>query len=159
MRGRVGRGAIRNDGIIRIAYHRMHSHRAMRIVRASICVLLASIIVAGCSWSGKPKPAETVDPNAYPANYRTQIVTLLTTLLTDRADFRGALIAPPALKPVGQSQHYVVCLQLNGHNQHKDKVVIYLAGVPTQYIDSKPEQCADAAYQPFKELEDMTPTR
>jgi hypothetical protein len=137
----------------------MKTHQAMRIARAGIWALLASIGLVGCTGFGKPKPEPAVDPNAYPANYRTQMVTLLTTMLTDRADFRGALIAPPALKPVGQSQHYVVCLQLNGHNQHKDKVVIYLAGAPTQYIDSKPEQCADAAYQPFKELEDMTPTR
>jgi len=135
------------------------SHHAMSIARAGRVALLASMSIAGCTGSRGTKPAEAVDPNAYPANYRTQIVDLLTTMLTDRADFRGALIAEPAMKPVGQSQHYVVCLQLNGHNQRKDKVVIYLAGVPIQYVDSKPEQCADAAYQPFKELEDMTPTR
>ncbi len=132
---------------------------AMSIARAGIWALLASIGVAGCAGFGQPKPQPVVDPNAYPANYRNQVVTLLTTMLTDRADFRGALIAEPAIKPVGQSQHYVVCLRLNGHDQRKDKVAIYLAGVPTQYVDAKPEQCADAAYQPFKELEDATPAR
>ena len=139
----------------------MQTHTAMRIARAGLWALLASMSVAGCTGSffGKPKAEPAVDPNAYPANYRTQIVTLLTTMLTDRADFRGALIAEPAIKPVGQSQHYVVCLQLNGHNQRREKVVIYLAGVPTQFVNSKPEQCADAAYQPFKELEEATPTR
>ena len=131
----------------------------MRIARAGIVALLASISIAGCSGFGKPKPEPVVDPNAYPANYRTQIVTLLTTTLTDRADFRGALIAAPALKPVGDSQRYVVCLQLNGHNQRRDKVVIYLAGVPNFFLDAKPEQCADAAYQPFKELEAETPDK
>jgi hypothetical protein len=127
--------------------------------RAGMVALLASMSVAGCSGFGRQKPEPVVDPNAYPANYRTQIVTLLTTMLTDRADFRGALIAAPVLKPVGDSQHYVVCLQLNGHNQRRDKVVIYLAGAPNFFLDAKPEQCADAAYQPFKELEAETPDK
>jgi hypothetical protein len=28
----------------------------------------------------------------------------------------------------------------------------------TQFIDATPEQCADAVYQPFKELEAATPS-
>jgi hypothetical protein len=130
----------------------------MRITPLALSVVLAMMVVAGCSGGfGGPKRAEpaevAVDPNAFPANYRNQIATLLTTQLADRADFRGALIAEPAMKPIGRSQHYVVCLQLNGRNQRKDKVVVFLGGTPTQYIDSKPEQCADAVYRPFAELE------
>lgn len=117
---------------------------------------------AGCSGFGGPKTQQAAvpppDPNAFPANYRIQIARFLATQLTDRADFRGALISPPVLKPVGDSQHYVVCLQFNGHTQIRNKVAIYLAGEITQFIDSKPEQCADAAYQPFKELESVTPS-
>lgn len=131
----------------------------MTFVRTGIAVLLGSIGIAGCSGFGGSKPDPTPDPNAFPTNYKNQVLTLLRTNLTDRADFRGALIAAPALKPVGQSQHYVVCLRFNGHNQPKEKVVVYLGGTPTQFIDPKPEQCADAAYQPFKELDDVTPPR
>ena len=46
----------------------------------------------------------------------------------------------------------MVCVQLNGHGQMKNKVAIYLGGQITQFVDSTPEQCGDAAYQPFKEL-------
>jgi hypothetical protein len=127
----------------------------MSIGRAGIAVLLASLTIAGCS--GEPKPAAIVDPNVLPAKYRDQIATYLLTQLTDREDFRGALIGAPTLKPVGSSQRIVVCVQFNGHNRRTDKVVIFLAGMITQFVDSKPEQCADAAYQPFPELAEVMP--
>jgi hypothetical protein len=128
----------------------------MKIRSAGLAMLLASMSVAGCSSAPKPEPV--IDPNALPANYRNQIATFLVTMLTDRADFRSSLIAPPVLKPVGDSQHYVVCVQFNGHNQHKDKAVIYLAGAINQYVDAAPGQCADAAYQPFTELAGLAPS-
>jgi len=134
----------------------------MKIGGAGAALLLAALALAGCGGGfGGPKreqPEVVVDPNAYPVNYRKQVVSILLASLTDRADYQGALIAAPQLKPIGQSQHYVVCLQLNGHNQRKDKMVVFLEGVPTQFIDAKPEFCADAAYQPYGELQDMMPT-
>lgn len=135
-------------------------------IRFTVAWLLLAATLAGCGGlnfhlggSDSDKPVTTVNANLYPANYRMQIARLLSTLLTDRADFHGALIAPPMLKPVADSSnlHYVVCVQLNGHNTQKTKVAIYLAGEPTQFIDATPEQCGDAAYQPFTELETVKP--
>ena len=72
--------------------------------------------------------------------------------MTNRADFRGALIAPPMLMPIGDSQRYMVCVQFHGNGQVKNKVAIYFAGMISQFIDSTPEQCGAAAYTPFTEL-------
>ena len=128
--------------------------------------LLLAAALAGCSglsWnlggSNSAQTAAPVDPNLYPANYRSQVARLLATLLKDRADFYGALIAPPMLKPVAGSpnQHYVVCVQLYGHNVPRNKAVVYLAGQPTQFVDAGPQQCGDAAYQPFGELQAAKP--
>jgi hypothetical protein len=130
----------------------------MGSARSGIVVLLA-MAAGGCGSFGGLKSEQAPDPNTYPANYRRQIASFLTTQLMDRTDFGGALIAAPAIKPVAESQRYVVCLQLNGHNQRKDKVVIYLTGDIQQFVDSKPEQCADATYQPFQELAKITPPR
>jgi hypothetical protein len=130
--------------------------------------LLLAAALAGCGGlnfhlggSNSAQPLATVDANLYPANYRMQIARLLATLLKDRADFSGALISPPALKPVADSPnlHYVVCVQLDGHNVERNKVVIYLAGEPTQFIDATPQQCGDAAYQPFPELQTVKPEK
>ena len=130
-------------------------------LRVGLTAALLAAVVAGCSGFGAAKTDQRAgaasDPNAYPANYRSEILAFLRQSMTDRADYRGALISQPALKPIGDSQRYMVCLQFNGHNQIKNKVAVYLAGQMSQFIDSKPEQCGDAAYQPFKELEAALP--
>jgi hypothetical protein len=129
-------------------------------------MLSAALALAGCSGGlgfGGPKRAQpdvVVNANLYPANYRAQIAVMLRTLLANRADF-NALISPPMLKPVADSSnlHYVVCLQFSRPDGPKTKVVIYLGGSPTQYIDATPQQCADAAYQPFTELAAELPSK
>jgi hypothetical protein len=141
------------------------SYKAMRTHSGLLAMLLAAIALAGCSSGpsfGGPKkkqPDVVVDSNVYPANYRTQIVTMLVATLSERSDYISTLIAPPALKPVANSSfpHYVVCLQFNRPDGPLTKVVIYLGGEPQQYVDATPDQCAGAAYQPFTELQAATP--
>jgi hypothetical protein len=123
---------------------------AMTIIRTAIALLLGA--VAGCST---PKPA--VDANVMPTDYRNQIAAYLGQVVTDRADFRNSMIGAPVLKQVGASEHYIVCVMLNGRNQHKEKIVIYLGANINQFLDATPGQCADAAYQPFKELAALLP--
>src|SRR5579871_6240793 len=73
-----------------------------RVSRKIAVLLLAAMAVAGCSsglFGGSKKEAPSIiDPNPFPANYRSQVLTLLRTTLTERAEYVGALIAPPALK-------------------------------------------------------------
>jgi len=127
-------------------------------MRASRWLLPAALLLAGCSGLDKltsgPPPK---DPNTVPVKYEQDVATFLLTHLSDKNDFRGAMIAPPALRPVGTSQRYVVCVILNGSNQRKDKVAVYLAGELTQFVNSTAEQCADAQYHPFRELEQVRP--
>jgi len=67
------------------------------------------------------------------------------------------MISEPVLKPVGDSQHYIVCVQFNPRSQIKTKAAVFLSGQMTQFIDATPAQCADATYQPFKELDAAIP--
>jgi hypothetical protein len=141
------------------------SHKAMRTPSRLFALLLAAIALAGCSsglnfGSKKKQPDVVVDSNIYPTNYRFQIVTMMQATLTNRADFIGTLIAPPALKPVPNSSfpHYVVCMQFNRPDGPLTKVVIYLGGEPQQYVDATPEECDGAPYQPFTELQAATPS-
>src|SRR5580704_12739221 len=125
----------------------------MKIACTKPALLLASLTIAGCS--NTPKPA--ADGNVLPTDYRNQVATYLGQVVSDRADFRNSLIGAPVLKQVGASEHYVVCVMLNGRNQHKEKLVIYLGANINQFVDAAPGQCADAAYQPFKELAALLP--
>ncbi|MBO0717019.1 MAG: hypothetical protein J2P55_06765 [Rhizobiales bacterium] len=126
----------------------------MNLHRASMVLMLTGAL-AGCSNASKE---QVIDPNALPTNYRSTLVAFLRQSLTNRADFRGAMISEPALKPVGESQHYVVCVQFNPRSQIKIKAAVYLSGQMTQFVDARPEQCADAVYSPFKELDAASPT-
>ena len=125
----------------------------MKIACLKVALLLASMTIAGCSNTPKP----VADANVMPTDYRNQIATYLAQLLPDRADFRSSLIGAPVLKQVGAGEHYIVCVMLNVRNQHKEKVVIYLGANINQFLDAAPGQCADAAYQPFKELAALLP--
>ncbi len=124
-----------------------------------VAAALLAVAVAGCSGFGSPKSGalSTADPNAYPANYRTQILEFLRQSLSSRAAYHGAVISQPVLKSVGDSQRYIVCVQFNSNSQISNKVAIYFAGMISQFVDSTPEQCGDAAYQPFKELDAAVP--
>jgi len=128
----------------------------IRTVR-TFAALAAVLAAAACAGTKDTGPSiETVPPSS---NYKSQIAAYLRVTLTDREDFRGALISAPMLKPVGQNPHYVVCLRFNGRGERKDKVVAYLGQSISQYVDSKPEQCGDAVFEPFKDLEDLTPPK
>jgi hypothetical protein len=127
----------------------------MSVHRAGIVLVMAAVALGGCSAR---KEQQAVDPNALPTNYRSTLVAFLRQSLTNRADFRGAMISEPALKPVGPSQHYIVCIQFNPRSQIKTKAAVFLSGQMTQFIDASPEQCADAVFSPFKELDAAIPS-
>jgi hypothetical protein len=120
-------------------------------------LMLAAVALAGCSGFSKPQQVATTDPNVFPANYRSALLGFLRQSLTNKSDFRGAMISEPAIKPVGQSQRYVVCVQFNPQSAIQTKAAVYLSGQMTQFIDAAPEQCVDAVYQPFKELDAANP--
>lgn len=140
----------------------------VRPVRSNFCgvfgaaflAVTLAIVVAGCSLNTKKPQAPTVDPNLYPQNYRRDVAIFLAQQLLDRADFRGARVAQPVLKPVGgESPRYVVCLVFSGHSEIKNKMAIFLGGEITQFVNSTPQQCGDAVYQPFTELEQAMPEK
>jgi hypothetical protein len=126
--------------------------------RAVMFLVMAAGVLAGCSGFGKNQQPAASDPSVFPANYRNTLVTFLQQSLTNRDAFHGVMISEPALKPVGQSQLYIVCVQFNSANAiEPTRAAVFLSGQLTQFIDATPEQCAGAVYQPFKELDAATP--
>jgi len=122
-----------------------------------VTAAVLAAVVAGCSLNQNPPPI--TETNVLPSNYKSEIATFLSTVLLDRADFLNAQIGTPALKQVGASEHYVVCVLFPGRAQHREKIAIYLAGNLNQVVDAEPGQCADATYQPFPELAALVPRK
>jgi hypothetical protein len=111
--------------------------------------------LAGCSSS---KQSEA-DPNIFPAKYKEEILSTLLETLTDSTNVRGAYISDPAVSMVAKDQRYTVCVRYNARNASRqyegstDRIAYFYGGHLNQLVAASKEQCGNAAYKPFTELE------
>jgi len=125
----------------------------------------AALLLAACAQ----QPAGSADDlNAYPTNYKSDILGAMHAYLNDPTGVRDAAISEPALKSMGSGltatpAHYMVCLRFNAKKDSADKTAtdyagmkvlaaMFIAGRFEQFIETPKELCADAAYAPFPEL-------
>jgi hypothetical protein len=108
--------------------------------------------LAGCTSFGIGGDTKPVDPNLFPASFKTDLLTYLQTNPYSLVGTRDASLAAPALRPFGNESRYVACLRVVGPDWRKEKMVVYYAGEINQYVDATSEQCGGADYQPFPEL-------
>lgn len=100
--------------------------------------------------------------NAYPTNYKTDILGAMHAYLNDPTGIRDGAISQPALKQLGDKTRYVVCLRFNGKQIHdayaglKTIAAVFLLGRFDQFVEKANEVCADATYTPFPELGKLT---
>jgi hypothetical protein len=125
--------------------------------------LLTAVALSACSGLGFNKSANgpKTDPNIFPANYKTDMLSFLQGSLIDPTGIRDTFLAPPALKPFGTEPRYVVCVRYNARGEDKqylggkEKVAIYFGGNLNQFVDATPDLCGGAPYQPFPELQSL----
>ena len=132
----------------------------MMKIAASACLLsVLAVGLTGCSGSGSKQPEE--NPNVFPADYKNEILLTMTSTLDDPTNVRGAFISEPALRKAGKEERYVVCVRSDSRNANKqytgsmDRIGYFYAGHLNQLIDATKEQCGNAAYKPFPELEKL----
>jgi hypothetical protein len=132
----------------------------MMKIAASACLLsVLAVGLTGCSGSGSKQPEE--NPNVFPADYKNEILLTMTSTLDDPTNVRGAFISEPALRQAGKEERYVVCVRSDSRNANKqytgsmDRIGYFYAGHLNQLIDATKEQCGNAAYKPFPELEKL----
>src|SRR5512136_301351 len=114
---------------------------------------VAGALVA-CS-SNKNEPEE--NPNVFPANYKNEILTRMTSTLENPTNVHDAYISDPVLRPVGKNERYVVCVRSDSRNASnhyagsKDRIALFYDGHLDQLIEATKEQCESTAYKPFPE--------
>ena len=102
-----------------------------------------------------------VGVNIFPDRYRAEIISYQRTYLNDPTGIRSAAITPPTMRKVGSVERYVVCVRFNAkaaggtYSGVRDHMAIFLAGKLDQMAATR-EECRDAAYEPFPELERLT---
>jgi hypothetical protein len=126
----------------------------------------ATLILGACGHDG-PNSDNSGDQgiNAYPANYKSDILAAMHAYLSDPTGIRDAAIAAPVLKSFGfgKPTRYMVCLQFNAKKNAndyagvKEVAAVFLAGRFDQIVEAAHEQCAGTAYTPFPELQKLLP--
>lgn len=139
-----------------IAWWQRHGSPLPRSPRRAVACTLATLALAGCSsfgfGGGSAQPE--VNPNLFPADYKSDLLTFLRTSPFGLVGAREASLSPPELKPFGNESRYVACLRVASPDWHKDKMIVYYGGAINQLVDAT-DVCNGAAYQPFPELPSM----
>ena len=129
-----------------------------------LATAVLSAVVAGCAnpeLSERPFSVERGGEQAYPANYRAELLVYLRNYLNDPTQVREAMIAEPASRMFGGRQRYIVCLRYNArtlsgtYSGVSDRMATYLDGRFDRLIEGARDYCAGAAYVPFPELEKL----
>ncbi len=123
------------------------------------CLLIAVFAgaVAACT-SSKEVP---VDPNLFPANYKQEILDTLSHTLIDPTNIRDASISDPALSTVNKEQRYTSCVRYTARDASRQygapsvRIAYFYGGHLNQFVEAGKDQCGNAAYKPFPELEKL----
>jgi len=124
---------------------------------ASLCLLSAfAMALAACSSNSKPE-----NPNLFPTNYKKEIIDTLKKLFQDNETIKvsDAFVSDPALRPVGKEQLYTACVRYTAHGVtpgeigNAVRIAYFYGGHLNQLIEASKDQCGNAAYKPFPELD------
>jgi hypothetical protein len=112
---------------------------------------LVALGLAGCSSFSFGQAEKPVEPNVFPADYKSGLMAFLQNNPFGLVGAREATLSAPEIKAFGTENRYVACLRVAGTDWRKEKMIVYFGGAINQFVDAG-EQCAGAAYQPFPEL-------
>jgi hypothetical protein len=116
-----------------------------------------AMALGACSSSKTPE----VDPNIVPTDYKQEILNTLTRSLDDPTNLRDAYISDPVLTSTGTNRRYTACVRFNARDvSHRytgstDRIAYFFGGHLNQLVEATKEQCGNAAYKPFPELEKL----
>jgi hypothetical protein len=131
-------------------------------------LIAATLVLGGCAGHGFGFGRHDDGDsriNAFPNNYKADILAAMHAYLNDPTAIRDAAISEPMLKSVGNATRYIVCLRFDGKQDNgtyvgdKQIAAVFLAGRFDEFTDvnAAREPCAAATYAPFPELEQLKP--
>jgi len=137
----------------------------MRVCRRSVGLLAGvGLILGACSHNAPSTDAAAANSelNTPPADYKREILGAMHAYLNDPTGIRDAAIAEPALKTIGNTTRYVVCVRLNAKKRGgdyagvKDMGAVFMVGRFDHFVEKAQEPCAGATYAPFPELQKLS---
>jgi hypothetical protein len=120
-------------------------------------------VLASCSSEWTNRQERMMQANTTPPiSYKADIIAFMRTYLNDPTGVRGAFVSQPDLREIDGLKRYTVCLRYTprkssgGYQPAKESIVLFRDGRLDRMIDNARDQCKDAAYQPFPELEHLS---
>jgi hypothetical protein len=101
--------------------------------------------------------------NAYPTNYKTDILAAMRVYVGDPTAIRDASISEPVLKSatLTMPSRYMLCLRFNPkktatvYEGMREVAAVFVGGRFDQFIETPKDICAGVTYAPFPELEKL----
>ena len=132
--------------------------------RRHVGLIITALALNACA-GGQHKTAENGGEgvNAYPTNYKTDILAAMHVYLNDPTAIRDASISEPALKPASLTMpsRYMLCLRFSPkktatvYEGMREVAAVFVAGRFDQFIETPKELCVGVTYAPFPELEKL----
>jgi len=111
-----------------------------------------AVTAGACSLNRAPK----IEENVYPTEYKAQIIKQMRLQSeSSRLNLRDAYVAPPLMKAYQSTARYVSCLRFTIQEERREMAAFFFNGALTQIVDATPELCANAAYEPFPDLQKL----
>jgi len=125
---------------------------------------IVALALSACAGS-LPKTDEAGGEgiNAYPTNYKADILAAMHAYLNDPTGIRDAGIAEPVLRTTGAytHEHYTACVRFNpkksaaAYEGVKEVAAVFIAGRFDQFVETPKGICSGTVYAPFPELEKL----
>jgi len=99
---------------------------------------------------------------AFPTDYRSQVVAFMRTYLNNPVGVRDAVMAEPVQRTVNGRVRYVGCLRFaerkadGTYRDPRERAILFINGRLDRMMQDSNEVCAGVPYAPFPELEHMT---
>ena len=127
-------------------------------------MMLLAASLGGCGHHHHPESAGDSAVNAYPANYKSDILAAMHAYLNNPTGIRDAEISDPALKSMGNTTRYTACLKFNAKKDRgndyagvKEIAAVFLVGRFDQFVENTKDICNGVTYAPFPELQKLPP--
>jgi len=129
-------------------------------------LIIVALALSACAGHGNRGDAAGGDEgiNAYPTNYKTDILAAMHAYLNDPTGIRDAGISEPVLKPpsLTMPSRYMLCLRFNPkktatvYDGMREVAAVFVAGRFDQFVETPKELCSGVTYAPFPELEKLS---
>ena len=130
--------------------------------------MLLPLLLSACLTSGEENGSISFTDDrgyssqAYPNNYKAEVLAFMRTYLNNPVGVREAMMAEPVQRTIGGRLRYVTCLRYatresdGRYREPRDRAVVYVDARLDRVMENPGEACVGATYAAFPELEKMT---